>query len=60
MVGIGCDFRVVRSVIVPEYATVLTDIGVGIMHTHRVSQFRADSFVDVQIGTIPEKYPATN
>jgi hypothetical protein len=49
VVRIGGNVGVVRSVVVTEDAPSLTNIGVGIVYTYRISQFSAYRLVKVKI-----------
>jgi hypothetical protein len=60
VVGMGYDLRVMTSVVVAEDLATLADIRVSIVHTNRISQFRADNLVKIKIGVIPKESPAAD
>ncbi len=60
VVGVGGNFRMMWGVIVAKDTLIMTEIGVCVVNPHRIAQFCADYFVDVQKRAIPESNPAAD
>lgn len=60
VVRVGGNFWMVRSVIIAKDTLIITKIGVCVINPHRVAQFCADDFIDVQKRAIPERNPAAD
>jgi hypothetical protein len=56
----GNDLGVVRGIVIPEHTLLLANIGVRIVHPHRVSKLGAYYFIEVKVRVIPEKDTAAN
>jgi hypothetical protein len=48
VVGVGSYFWVVRGVIVAKDTLIITNLRISVVNPHRISQFCADDFVEIQ------------
>ena len=55
----GGNLGLMGSVVVSEDTLTFSDIRIGVTHANRITQFRADHLVEVEIRGVPEKGSAT-
>ena len=60
VVRMGDDLGVMGSVIVAKHALSFPNVGIGVMHADRMSEFSANNFIEVEVGIVPEDDPASD
>ena len=54
VVRMSDDFRMMWSIVISEYALLISDIGIGVMHADRITKLGTDNLIEIEVGTVPE------
>ena len=59
VVRVRHDLRVMWGIVITENVLTVAHIRIGVMDAHPIAQLGADDLVNIQVGIVPEKDPAS-